>query len=92
MQKPPLDPLCADTAPSSPQLTGYDEQHLVTYLRLLDADADGADWREVAKVVLHIDPTHDDARAHRAWESHLARAKWMSACGYRHLLRGGASN
>jgi hypothetical protein len=29
-------------------LTGYDQEHLVTYLRLLDADAEGADWREVA--------------------------------------------
>jgi hypothetical protein len=38
MQKPPLDPDVADLAPTSPALTGYDEQHLVTYLRLLDAD------------------------------------------------------
>jgi hypothetical protein len=35
-------------------LTGYDEQHLVTYLRLLDADAEGAEWEEVAKIVLHL--------------------------------------
>ena len=46
----PLDPSCADVAPTSAVLTGYDEQHLVTYLRLLDADAGGADWREVARV------------------------------------------
>jgi hypothetical protein len=37
----------ADVAPIEPFLTGYDMDHLVTYLRLLDADADGADWREV---------------------------------------------
>jgi hypothetical protein len=36
-------------------LTGYDQQHLVTYLRLLDSDAEGADWQEVAKKVLHVD-------------------------------------
>ncbi len=48
MQQPSLDPPCADVAPTSPQLTGYDEAHLVTYLRLLDADADGADWCEAA--------------------------------------------
>jgi hypothetical protein len=35
----------ADVAPVEPFLTGYDMDHLVTYLRLLDADADGADWR-----------------------------------------------
>jgi hypothetical protein len=36
-------------------LTVYDEEHVSTYLRLLDADAVGADWREVARVVLHLD-------------------------------------
>jgi hypothetical protein len=41
MQKPPLDPDAADLAPTSSALTGYDEQHLVTYLRLLDAAEDG---------------------------------------------------
>ena len=56
MQKPPLDPDVADVAPSGPVLTSYDHQHLVTYLRLLDADAEGADWREVARIVLHLDP------------------------------------
>lgn len=90
MQSPPLDPLVADVAPADPTLTGYDEQHLVTYLRLLDADADGADWREVARIVLHIDPAQEPDRAKRAWESHLARARWMTESGYRHLLRGGA--
>jgi hypothetical protein len=48
MQKPPLDPDVSDTAPSDPVLIVYDEKHLITYLRLLDADAEGADWREVA--------------------------------------------
>jgi hypothetical protein len=62
----------------------------VTYLRLLDAEEDGADWREVAKLVLRIDPTHEPVRARRAWETHLARAHWMMNNGYRHLLRGGA--
>ena len=52
MQKPPLDPDVADVAPSAPTLTAYDQEHVVTYLRLLDADAEGADWREVARIVL----------------------------------------
>ena len=42
----PQSPQVADTAPDEPFLTGYDMAHLVTYLRLLDADAEGADWRE----------------------------------------------
>jgi hypothetical protein len=91
MQKRPLGPDVADTAPSDSVLTVYDEQHVVTYLRLLDADAVGADWSEVARIVLHLDPEHEFDRARRAFESHLSRAKWMTEHGYRHLLRGGAS-
>jgi Uncharacterized conserved protein (DUF2285) len=91
MQKPPLDPDVADTAPSNSVLTRYDEEHLITYLRLLDADAQGADWRELARVVLHLDPERESNRARRAFDSHLSRAKWMTEQGYRHLLRSGAS-
>ena len=89
MQKRPLDPDVADLAPSDSVLTAYDERHVVTYLRLLDADADNADWREVARLVLHIDPVLELDRARRAYESHLARAKWMTSHGYRYLLRRG---
>jgi hypothetical protein len=40
--------------------------------------------------VLHLDPDREPERARRAWETHLARARWMTEQGYRHLLRGGA--
>jgi len=90
MKKPPLDPDVADTAPTDSGLTVYDEEHIITYLRLLDADAAGADWCRVARIVLHIDPDHEPSRARHAFDSHLARAKWMTEHGYRHLLRGGA--
>ena len=90
MQKPPLDPDVADAAPTAPILTGYDEERLITYLRLLDAERDGADWTEVARIVLHLDPDREPDRARRAWATHLARARWMTEHGYRHLLRGGA--
>src|ERR1700730_18413432 len=43
--------------------TVYDEEHVITYLRLLDADAVGADWSEVARIVLHLDPKRDSDRA-----------------------------
>jgi hypothetical protein len=62
----------------------------VTYLRLLDADAEGADWREVARIVLDLDAEKEPERAKQVWQSHLSRAKWMTETGYRHLLRGGA--
>jgi hypothetical protein len=58
-------------------------------MRLLDADAEGADWREVARIVLHLDPEREPDWAWLAFESHLARAKWMARFGYRHLLRSG---
>jgi hypothetical protein len=90
MKKSPLDPNAADLAPTDPAVTTYDEEHLITYLRLLDADADDADWRDVSRIVLHIDPDRDADRARRAFESHLSRAKWMTEQDYRHLLRSGA--
>jgi hypothetical protein len=90
MQNPPLDPDVADVAPTASVLSDYDEQHLVTYLRLLDAAAEGVDWKEVARIVLHLDPEREPDRARRAWETHLARARWMTEHGYRHLIRGGA--
>lgn len=77
-------------APKSPILTGYDEEHFVTYLRLLDAAAEDADWREVARVVLHMDPDREPDRAHRASETHLARACWMTTTGRQYLFQGGA--
>jgi len=52
----------ADTAPSNSVLTVYDEEHIITYLRLLDADAEGADWRDVARIVLHLDSEHEPDR------------------------------
>jgi hypothetical protein len=90
MQTPPIDPDVADLAPTDQALTRYDEEHLVTYWRILDADAEGADWKEVAQIVLHIDPNREPARARNAFESHLSRAKWMTERGYRQSLRGGA--
>jgi hypothetical protein len=92
MKKPPLDPGVADVAPTDSVLTVYDEEHTITYLRILDADAEGADWRKVAQLVLHIDPVLEHDRARRAFDTHLARARWMTEHGYRHLLLGGASS
>ena len=92
MKKPPRNPDVADLAPTDSVLTVYDEEHIFTYLRMLDADKEGADWREVTQIVLHINPELEPDRTRRAFDSHLTRAKWMTEHGYRHLLRGGASN
>lgn len=79
----------ADKAPSVDEITAYDHDHLVTYLRLLDAAAEGADWTEAARVVLGLDPKREPERARATWESHLARAKWFSKSGYKHLADRG---
>ena len=89
MSKPPLDPDVADVAPNEPALTAYDEQHVVTYIRLLQAENQGADWREVARIVLHVDAEREPERARTAYQSHLARAKWVTEQG--RLLRGAGS-
>lgn len=83
-------PTVAPSAPTVPTLTGYDHAHAITYLRLLDANAEGADWREVALIVLGVDPARDERSAWHTYESHMARARWMTENGYRHLLCGGA--
>ena len=84
--KPELDPDVDDLAPMEPDVTLYDEAHFVTYLRLLDAETDGADWREVARIVLHRDPITELSLTRACWESHLARAQWMTKIGYRRIL------
>lgn len=92
MQQQSSNPPLNDTAPTASTITGYDERHLTTYLRLLDAEADGADWKEVASIVLNLDPEREPDRARRVWESHLARARWMTETGYCNLVRGGTAH
>lgn len=78
--------LLLDEPPESPALTSYDRAHMKLYLRLLDAETDGADWREAVSVLLGIDPEHEPERAQLAHRSHLARARWMTEHGYRQLV------
>ena len=85
-----LNPNVADLAPDGDELTAYDVEHTVTYIRMLDAERARADWREVARIVLHIDPEAEGERARRAFDTHLARAKWLARTGYRQLLRRGS--
>ena len=55
------------------------------YMRLLDAETDGADWREAVALLFGIDPRKEPERANRVHRSHLARARWMREYGYRQL-------
>ena len=75
-----------DRAPADDRITAYDECHFVTYLRLLDAADEGADWREVARIIFGLDASVDPDHARAVHGSHLERARWMTAHGYRQLL------
>jgi hypothetical protein len=76
-----------DAPPVSATLTAYDESHLASYIRLLDAAEEGADWQEAVLIIFGVDPALEPARAKAIYDSHLARAQWMTECGYRQLLR-----
>jgi hypothetical protein len=76
----------ADEVPWADHVTQYDQEHFMTYLRLLDAAADGASEEEMARIVLGIDPRKEPERAEKALASHLKRAQWMTTHGYRDLL------
>jgi hypothetical protein len=79
-------PTFDDTPPDLPHVTPYDERHLRTYLRLLDAAEEGADWREVVQILFGLDAAREPERARTVHDSHLARARWISHVGYRDLL------
>lgn len=80
------NPAFQDQPPASDTLTDYDHTHLKLYMRLLDADASGADWQEVTQMLFGIDVAEDPLRAMAVHAAHLARAKWMTDHGYRQLL------
>lgn len=80
-------PAFDDCPPESDVVTPYDERHFVTYLRLLDATADAADWQEVVRIVFGLDPEVNAVRARLVHDTHLARAQWMTQMGFRDLLR-----
>ncbi|MCC8430090.1 DUF2285 domain-containing protein [Reyranella aquatilis] len=83
MTTPPFD----DCPPGSDVVTPYDERHFATYLRLLDAAAEAADWREVVRIVFELDPEIEPHRARLVYDTHLSRAQWMTEKGFRDLLR-----
>ncbi|GGA51637.1 hypothetical protein GCM10011385_01190 [Nitratireductor aestuarii] len=74
-----------DQPPSGAALTAYDQAHIKLYLRLLDADAEGADWKEVVEVLFGIDARAETDRALRVYTAHLKRAKWIRDNGFREL-------
>lgn len=84
--RPTLQPDLLPSPPCSDDLTDYDYRLLIVYLRLLDAEADGADWADVARIVLHLDPAGKAREVHAIHAAHLSRARWMRDHGHYRLL------
>lgn len=78
-----------DQPPADDQPTDYDKEQLTLYLRLLDADRDGAGWQEAVEIIFGIDPSENPERAETVFTSHLNRAKWLASSGYLDLLIAG---
>ena|SRR5215469_6229554 len=81
-----LYPAIADTVTWSDVITQYDQEHLITYARVLDAERANADWREAVRIILLRDPDKQPARAWACWETHLARAKWIATTGIQQAI------
>lgn len=76
-----------DIVPWSDQLTDYDRNHSALYIRLLDAESDGASLEEIAAVIFGLAPQTDPDRARRIVTAHLKRAHWIVNGAYRALLQ-----
>jgi hypothetical protein len=63
--------------PKSEKLTPYDVRNLCLYANLLDAELDGVQQREVARVLFRIDFDRHRSLALKAIETHRERAHWI---------------
>jgi hypothetical protein len=75
--------------PQSDTVTDYDLALANHYLRLLAAQEEGAPWEEAASLVLGLDCANDPEHARSVHAAHLARAIWISRCGFMDLLTRG---
>jgi hypothetical protein len=78
-----------DAPPDCPELTPYDRKNMKRYFRLHDSAADGACWREAVSILFGLDADSEPERARHVYDTHLARARWLTEQGYRHLVREG---
>ena len=84
MVKPP-----AEFAPTFTDVTDYDHEHANIYRHILESVDDRTDWRAAAKLILGIDPSENPKRARHSYDSHLARARWLTEHGHIRWLKEG---
>ena len=65
-------PAIADEVPGSERLTKYDDRHVETYARLLEAANEGLPKDEIARRILGIDPDAEPGRPQGGEEPHGA--------------------
>lgn len=75
-----------DEPPGGAAMTAYDEAHARLYLRLLDAEAQGADWKDVVETLFGITAASEPDRAAKVYRAHVDRAKWMTRSGFCEFL------
>lgn len=72
--------------PESDTVTAYDRRCFKLYIVLIDADVAGTDWSDAYREAFGREIDKDREKAHRQYQAHLERARWMSAVGYKHLV------
>lgn len=82
MDHPHLLPAPPDVA----GFTAYDRAVSALYLRLLDADAEGASWQEAAEIVLGQNIHGDADGAERMHAAYLGRARWLRDGGFLRVI------
>jgi hypothetical protein len=83
----PSNSVPLEAPPDAATLTEFDRLYATLYIRLLDADAAGVDWKTASRRILNLDPTGDEDQVKSVFDRFLARAKWMTQVGYALLLK-----
>lgn len=73
---------------ANPAVSGPpDRETIKTYLRLLDADREQADWRDAAAIILDLDVEKDPEGSRAVFERSLKQALWLRNHGYLGLVK-----
>lgn len=83
----PSQPTPLALPPDATVVTDADRSLAGIYLRLLDADTAGIDWKTAAQQILNLDPAVNCEHARQVFDLFLARARWMTEIGYQQLLK-----
>ncbi|MEQ8399813.1 MAG: DUF2285 domain-containing protein [Roseitalea porphyridii] len=77
---------CRDSAPTGETLTGYDRTFFKLYIMLIDAHDAGVSSDDSYPDLFDEPIGADRQWAERRHQSHLDRARWVAAAGYRQLI------